>query len=98
MERLQREFAKAQFVKAFNSVGNTLMVNPSFAGGKPACYLRQRRDREADRIGILTSSGDFDTAQGQAARAIEPLCMPGAYPASCATVVARVQAAQVRHA
>src|SRR5262249_50491917 len=28
MERLQREFAEAHFVKAFNSVGNSLMVNP----------------------------------------------------------------------
>ncbi len=28
MERLQREFSGARFVKAFNSVGNACMVNP----------------------------------------------------------------------
>src|SRR5262245_14411564 len=33
MERLQREFPNVRFVKAFNSVGNSRMVNPQFAGG-----------------------------------------------------------------
>jgi len=32
-ERLQREFASVRFVKAFNSVGNALMVNPVRKGG-----------------------------------------------------------------
>src|SRR5579863_8577848 len=32
MERLQREFAGARFVKAFNSVGAACMVNPLFTG------------------------------------------------------------------
>ena len=32
MERLQREFAEARLVKAFNSVGNALMVNPAIRG------------------------------------------------------------------
>ena len=39
MERLQREFASVQFVKAFNSVGSASMVNPAFAGGRRACSL-----------------------------------------------------------
>jgi hypothetical protein len=39
MERLQREFADARLVKAFNSVGNSLMVNPQFAGGKPTMFI-----------------------------------------------------------
>src|SRR5262249_28440736 len=38
MERLQREFAEARFVKAFNSVGNPFMVNPQFKGGKPTMF------------------------------------------------------------
>src|SRR5215469_8594072 len=33
MERLQKEFAAAHFVKAFNSVGNSLFVNPQLKGG-----------------------------------------------------------------
>src|SRR5262249_9432404 len=39
MERLQSEFAGARFVKAFNSVGNTRMVNPQFTGGKPTMFV-----------------------------------------------------------
>src|SRR5256714_1743995 len=39
MERLQREFPKAGFVKAFNSVGSALMVNPRFEGGRPTMFI-----------------------------------------------------------
>ncbi|MGA2366683.1 MAG: NAD(P)-binding domain-containing protein, partial [Steroidobacteraceae bacterium] len=39
MERLQREFADVRFVKAFNSVGSTCMVNPKFKGGKPTMFI-----------------------------------------------------------
>ena len=39
MERLQREFVGARFVKAFNSVGNTCMVNPQFKGGEPTMFI-----------------------------------------------------------
>ena len=39
MERLQREFPAARFVKAFNSVGNALMVDPRFEGGKPTMFI-----------------------------------------------------------
>src|SRR5262245_54947243 len=39
MEQLQREFPTARFVKAFNSVGNASMVNPTFAGGPPTMFI-----------------------------------------------------------
>jgi 8-hydroxy-5-deazaflavin:NADPH oxidoreductase len=39
MDRLQKEFPAAHFVKAFNSVGNAQMVNPVFAGGKPTMFI-----------------------------------------------------------
>src|SRR5262245_32123705 len=35
MERLQREFPRAHFVKAFSCVGSDLMVDPLLAGGPP---------------------------------------------------------------
>src|SRR5271165_2988481 len=35
MERLQKAYPGAHFVKAFNSVGAGQMVNPKFAGGRP---------------------------------------------------------------
>jgi len=38
MERLQAAFPDLHFVRAFNSVGSALMVNPSFAGGKPTMF------------------------------------------------------------
>ena len=44
MERLQREFPKAHFVKAFNSVGAPQMVNPEYQSWQAHdVYLRQRR-------------------------------------------------------
>ena len=39
MERLQAAFPDVKFVKAFNSVGSALMVNPAFPGGaKPTMF------------------------------------------------------------
>ena len=39
MERLQKAYPEAHFVKAFNSVGAAQMVNPQFAGGKPTMFI-----------------------------------------------------------
>src|SRR5207245_7817991 len=39
MERLQREFAGARFVKAFSSVGNAFFVNPQFKDGTPTMFI-----------------------------------------------------------
>jgi len=78
MERLQREFANVRFVKAFNSVGNALMVNPQFNGGKPTMFICGN-DEAAKRTvrGILDQFGweTADMGKAEAARAIEPLCM-----------------------
>jgi hypothetical protein len=78
MERLQKEFAKARFVKAFNSVGNAYMVNPQFKGGKPTMFICGN-DEAAKKIvsGILDQFGweTADMGKAEAARAIEPLCM-----------------------
>jgi predicted dinucleotide-binding enzyme len=78
MERLQREFAAAHFVKAFNSVGNALMINPQFQGGKPTMFICGN-DEAAKRTvrGILDQFGweTADMGKVEAARAIEPLCM-----------------------
>jgi 8-hydroxy-5-deazaflavin:NADPH oxidoreductase len=77
MERLQREFAEARFVKAFNSVGNASMVNPQLAGGPPTMFYCGN-DAEAKRVvaGVLEKFGwePADMGTATAARAIEPLC------------------------
>ena len=78
MERLQREFADARFVKAFNSVGNRLMINPQLKGGPPTMFICGN-DEAAKRTvrGILDQFGweTADMDKAEAARAIEPLCM-----------------------
>jgi len=78
MERLQREFAGARFVKAFNSVGAACMVNPRFKGGKPTMFIAGN-DAGAKQTAksILTEFGweTEDMGGAESARAIEPLCM-----------------------
>lgn len=78
MERLQREFPSARFVKAFNSVGNALMVNPVLKGGPPTMFICGN-DEDAKRIvkGLLDQFGweTADMGTVEAARAIEPLCI-----------------------
>jgi len=78
MERLQRLAPKANFVKAFNSVGNAFMVNPDFGGIKPTMFIcgnsgSAKREVAAilDRFGWEVE----DMGKAEASRAIEPLCI-----------------------
>ena len=78
MERLQRAFPEARFVKAFNSVGNAFMVNPNFGGVKPTMFIcGNDADAKTEVAAILDSFGweaeDMGGVEG--ARAIEPLCI-----------------------
>lgn len=78
MERLQREFSDAHFVKAFNSVGNARMVNPQFAGGKPTMFICGNSQAAKHAVGAILDQFGWETADMggvEAARAIEPLCM-----------------------
>ena len=78
MERLQREFAGARFVKAFNSVGSASMVDPQFKGGKPTMFICGNDEAARKTVtGILDQFGweTADMGAAEAARAIEPLCI-----------------------
>jgi predicted dinucleotide-binding enzyme len=78
MERLQREFDKVRFVKAFNSVGNACMVNPQFKAGKPTMFICGNDDTAKRIVGGIIDQFGWETAdmgKAEAARAIEPLCM-----------------------
>jgi predicted dinucleotide-binding enzyme len=78
MERLQLEFTQAKLVKAFSSVGNARMVNPSFPGGRPTMFICGDDAGAKQTVsGILDQFGweVADMGGVQAARAIEPLCM-----------------------
>jgi hypothetical protein len=77
MERLQAAFPDLHFVKAFNSVGSALMVNPSFAGGKPTMfYCGNDAAAKAIAAKIIDQLGweGADMGTAKAARALEPLC------------------------
>jgi predicted dinucleotide-binding enzyme len=78
MEDLQRQFAGAHFVKAFNSVGAASMVNPQFKGGKPTMFICGNSDAARKQVAEILLKFGWETAdmgQAEAARAIEPLCM-----------------------
>jgi len=78
MERLQRKFSDARFVKAFSCVGNTLMVDPQLPGGKPTMFICGNDDAAKNTVtGILDQFGweTADMGKVESARAIEPLCM-----------------------
>ena len=87
MERLQREFPDARFVKAFNSVGNARMVNPPFSAGKPTMFICGNDGTAKGIVSEILNQFGWETAdmgKVEAARAIEPLCMLGAFRAFCA--------------
>ena len=78
MERLQREFPAARFVKAFNSVGNAAMVDPKFQGGKPTMFICGNDEAARKTVTSLLDQFGWEIADmgaAEAARAIEPLCM-----------------------
>jgi predicted dinucleotide-binding enzyme len=84
MERLQRAYPAAHFVKAFNSVGSARMVDPDFQGIRPTMfYCGNDAGAKATVARILDQFGweAADMGGAVAARAIEPLavlwCIPG---------------------
>lgn len=78
MEHLQGKYTRIHFVKAFNCVGNNLMVNPEFEGERPTMFICGNNDESKKQvIEVLDLFGwDVeDMGKVEAARAIEPLCM-----------------------
>jgi len=78
MEKLQREFSSARFVKAFNSVGASCMVNPQFKGGKPSMFICGNDDAAKKTVTTVLDQFGWETedmGSAEAARAIEPLCI-----------------------
>jgi predicted dinucleotide-binding enzyme len=78
MEKLQKEFAGAKFVKAFNSVGAALMINPKFKEGRPTMFICGNDEGAKKTVGSILEQFGWETAdmgKVEAARAIEPLCM-----------------------
>jgi 8-hydroxy-5-deazaflavin:NADPH oxidoreductase len=78
MERLQREFPAVHFVKAFNSVGSDLMVNPEFQHGPPTMFYCGNNEAAKGRVRAIIEQFGWEPAdmgQAESARALEPLCL-----------------------
>jgi len=78
MEELQAHFPEAHFVKAFNSVGHELMVNPNFGDIIPTMFIcgnNEEAKTEVTKILVKFGWESEDIGKVQCARAIEPLCI-----------------------
>jgi predicted dinucleotide-binding enzyme len=78
MERLQEAFPALRLVKAFNSVGQGLMVHPQLVGGRPTMFIAGNDAAAKAEVTQLLDAFGWDTEDmggAVAARAIEPLCM-----------------------
>lgn len=78
MEVLQKDFPDAHFVKAFNSVGSALFINPHFDAGKPTMFICGNNESAKAAVEKILDQFGWETADmgtAEAARAIEPLCI-----------------------
>ncbi len=78
MERLQKQFPEANFVKSFSCVGNAFMVDPDFNGEKPTMFLCGNNVKAKDHVKLILDQFGWefeDLGSVEAARAIEPLCI-----------------------
>lgn len=77
MEQLQNDFPAVHFVKAFNSVGSALMVDPDFSD-KPTMFICGNNGKSKKEVSKIIEQFGWEVAdmgEVEAARAIEPLCM-----------------------
>lgn len=77
-EKVQGLLPNAHVVKAFNSVGSALMVNPKFEQGQPTMFLcgnNPAAKRPVSEICVQFGWEPFDCGDIAASRALEPLCI-----------------------
>jgi predicted dinucleotide-binding enzyme len=78
MERLQKAAPEANFVKAFNSVGNAYMVNPNFNGERPTMFIAGNSPEAKATVTEILDMFGWDTEDmglAESARPIEQLCI-----------------------
>lgn len=77
-EQVQRAVPEAHVVKAYNTVGNTLMVDPDLPGGPPSMLIGgDSADAKGAVTALLQSTGwdVVDLGGIEASRYLEPLCI-----------------------
>ncbi|PTN10698.1 NADPH-dependent F420 reductase [Mangrovibacterium marinum] len=83
MERLQAKYSRVRFVKAFNSVGSELMVDPDFKE-TPTMFICGNSDEAKGEVKAILKQFGWDCADMGAAEAARPIemlavlwCIPG---------------------
>ena len=77
-EQVQRAAPAARVVKAYNTVGNALMVDPPLPGGPPTMFIAGDDDAAKGTVtGLLEETGwDVADLGGiEASRYLEPMCL-----------------------
>lgn len=78
MERLQKAFPEARFVKAFSSVGNAQFYKPQYKEGRPTMFICGNDSGAKHTVTDILNAFGWDAedmGSVEAARAIEPLCI-----------------------
>jgi len=77
-EQVQRAVPEAQVVKAYNIVGNTLMVDPDLPGGPPTMMIGGDSDEAKAVVTALLQSTGWDVVDLggiEVSRYLEPICL-----------------------
>jgi hypothetical protein len=77
-ERVQRAAPSARVVKAYNTVGNALMVDPDLPGGPPTMFIGGNDDEAKGTVTRLLEDTGWEVADLggiEASRWLEPMCM-----------------------
>jgi len=77
-ERVQQAVPEAQVVKAYNTVGNALMVDPDLPGGPPSMFIGGNSDEAKATVTSLLEDTGWDVVDLggiEASRYLEPMCI-----------------------
>jgi predicted dinucleotide-binding enzyme len=77
-ERVQRAAPGARVVKAYNTVGNALYVDPQLPGGPPTMFIGGNDAGAKGTVTELLTSTGWDVADLggiEASRYLEPMCL-----------------------